>query len=73
MTPGAALNEYERRLARLRQFATMDEAWDTVVTTLPPEFDAKIHQGFDLGYATALKLAGIALAEVQTITLREKS
>jgi hypothetical protein len=72
MTPGAALHEYEQRLARLRQFATMDEAWDAakVAFALTPENEALIHQGFDAGYAVAMKMAGIALAEVQTIALR---
>lgn len=73
MTPGAALHEYEQRLARIRQFATMDEAWAAVSKdmALTPENEAHLHQGFDAGYAAAARLAGIALTEVQTATLRE--
>lgn len=77
MTPGGALHEMEQRLARLRAFATMDEAWVAVRNSvLPPSMEetteAATHQGFDLGYATAMKMASIALAEVQTIAIREK-
>lgn len=72
MTPSGALNEYERRLSRLRQFATMDETWHVVneAFALTEANEASIHVGFDAGYAAALKLAGMALAEVQTIALR---
>ena len=73
MTPGAALNEVERRLARLRAFATMDEAWAAAQTAfaLTDANEAFIHTGFDAGYAAAMKLVGMALNEVQTIHLRE--
>lgn len=73
LTPGGALNEVERRLARLRSFATMDEAWGafTEYGAVSAETEAHIHQGFDAGYAAAMKLAAMALNEVQTIQLRE--
>jgi hypothetical protein len=72
-----ALTEFERRLIAVRSTAGAGEAWsaykaDVVPQGMEPGREALIGQGFDAGYAAAMKCVADRLADVQTMALRDK-